>query len=188
MKKNPNHDLLVAGARDFLKASAAIAKFGDDVYDTGVRVLKNRAAELKKATGIPVNADKIREAPKEGYIVSGHDGTEATIGPTVPLPNWNYLYLYVWWRTSDEHPGQELCSAVASVGCNTVGTAEALYQALRDRSKGAVKRDVSRYEVYTEKFLKPEEFVSLEFHFEALIEQWILYGKSLGGLKQYLKF
>ena len=188
MKKNTNNDLLVAGARDFLKASAAIAKFGDEVYDIGVRVLKKRATDLKDAVGISLNTNKIKSFPKEGYIVSGHDGTDATIGPNLPLPNWNYLYLYVWWRTSDEHQGRELCSAVASVGCNTVSAAEALYQALRNRSKGAVKKDVNQYEVYIEKLLQPEEFINLESQFEALVKQWVAYGKAIGGLKKYLKF
>ncbi len=187
MKTNPNQDLLVVGARDFLKASASIAKFGDEIYDTGVRVLKRRAAELKDVLGIPFSANKIREAPKEGYIVSGHDGTDATIGPCVPLPNWNYFYLYVWWRTSDEHRGKELCSAVASIGCNTVGAAESLYQAVQNRSNGAFKRDVNRYEVYIERLLKPEEFINLESHFEALIKHWLVRGKALGGLKKFVK-
>jgi hypothetical protein len=188
MKMNPNQELLVAGARDFLKASAAISKFGDEVYETGFRVLKRRAGELKDAVGIPLNSNKIRKSPKEGYIGSGDDGTTAVITVTLPLPNWNYFYVYVWWRTSDEHAGGDLCSAVASVGCSTLGTGEALLQALRKRAKGAIKWDEDSREVYIEKRLKPEDFVDLESHFEALVKQWIVHGKSIGGLKKYLKF
>jgi hypothetical protein len=188
MKKNPNQELLIAGARDYLKASAAISKFGDEVYDTGLRVLKRRMDELKDVVGVPLNSNKIKESPKEGYIGSGNDGTAATITVTLPLPNWNYFYLYVWWRTSDERGGVELCSAVASVGCGTVGAAEALFQALNNRAKGAFKKDVNPYEVYIEKRLKPDDVVDLESHFEALLKQWIVYGKSIGGLKKYLKF
>lgn len=185
MKKNPNQELLVAGARDFLKASAAISKFGDEIYDTGLRVLRRRAGELKDAVGTPLDPNKIKDCPKDGYIGSGEDGTAASIIVTLPLPNGNFFKLYVWWRTSDEHASGELCSAVASVECRAVRTAEALFQALRNRSKGAVKRDAN--EVYIEKCLKPEDVVDLEPHFEALVRQWIVYGKGLGGLKKYLK-
>jgi hypothetical protein len=187
MKKNPNQELLVAGARDFLKASAAISKFGDEIYDTGLRVLKRRAGDLKDAVGIPLDPSKIKDYPKEGYIGSGYDGTAVSINVVLPLPNWNSFNLYVWWRTSDEQAGRELCSAVASVWCTKVSSAEALFEALRNRAKGAVNRDEDPHEVYIEKRLKPEDVVDLESHFEALVRQWVVYGKGIGGLKKHLK-
>ena len=64
MKKNSDHELLVTGARDFLQASAAIARFGDEVYATAFRVLKKRGDELKAAAGIEVNANKVKVHPK----------------------------------------------------------------------------------------------------------------------------
>ena len=91
----------------------------------------------------------------------------------------------VWWRTSDEHQGRELCSIVASLGCKTVGVSVALHQVLLNPSKGAVKRDSSHVSI--EKLLKPEEFAKLEVHFEALVKRWITYSKAIGGLKKYLK-
>jgi hypothetical protein len=187
MRKNSNHDLLVAGAKDFLKASASVAKFGDEVYDAGLGVLKRREADLKGA-GIPVLAKKIKEYPKAGYIGSGDDGTEAFIGPEAPLGNGTFFYLYVWWRADDQHPGRELCSAVASVSCATQAAADALCQALRKRSKGAFNTTESNYEVYTESPLTPEDFVSLEARFDGLVKRWITHGKGIGGLKKYLKF
>jgi hypothetical protein len=138
-KKDPNHDLLVTGARDFLKACAAISKFGDEIYDAGVRVLKRRAAEMTAALRIPVNAAKVQVSQAGGYIANGEDGTETAIGPYVTLPNSTYFKLHVWWRTAESAKGRELCSAVASFECNTIPAAEALYQALRQRSKGALK-------------------------------------------------
>jgi len=118
-QKNPNHDLLVAGGRDFLKASASVAKFGDEIFEAAQRVLKRRANELKEAAGLLLNTNKITMSPKEGFISSGMDGTYASIGLYAPLGK-HFFYLYVQWQISEEHLGQEACSARASVGCNAI--------------------------------------------------------------------
>ncbi|MGA3024808.1 MAG: hypothetical protein ABSF98_08580 [Bryobacteraceae bacterium] len=183
MKKNPNNDLLVAGARDFLKASAAIARFGDEVYDAGFKVLTRRAGALADALRIAVDPDKIDDSPKYGYVGSRFDGTTTLIGPYVPLTDYHFFNLYVWWRADDEHGGKEICSAVASVECRAIRVADSLHEALRNRFR-AIKRDGS--EVYVEKLLQPEDFVRLDSHFEALVTQWITHSKSIGGLKKYL--
>jgi hypothetical protein len=184
-EKNPNHDLLVAGGRDFLKASASIAKFGDEIVGAAQRVLKRRANELSQAAGLPLNTNKITTSPKEGYISSGMDGTGATIGLYAPLGK-QFFNLYVWWGISEEHREQELCGAYASVGCSTVAGADALFKAVRNRSKGAFTSSEGYY-VQNQKSLRPEDFVNLESHFEALMMQWIACCKAIGGLKKHLK-
>jgi hypothetical protein len=183
MKKNPNNDLLIVGAKDFLQASAAIAEFGDALYDAARAVLKRHTIELD-AAGIPLNIKKVKPHPKDGYIGNGYDGTDASIGAYAPLPNGCWYYLYVWWRASDDDQSAEVCSAMASIGCYTVGAAELLFQALND-SKGTF--NIDQYEVYVEEVLKPEDFVGLESRFEKLVQQWIVGGKAAGGLKKYLK-
>ena len=134
------------------------------------------------AGGIPLNVNKVKPHPKEGYVGSEYDGTEAAIGACVTVPK-GYFYVYAYWRPNDKGHG-ELCSAIASVGCYSVGAAESLYRALH-QSKGAFK--VDPYEVYAEKLLDPEDFGTLESHFDTLIEQWIAHTKVIGDLKKYLK-
>jgi len=175
--------LLIVGAREFLKASAAIASFGDAVFDAGLNVLNRRLSDLGKALRIPLDGKKIKEYPEHGYIGSGDDGTHTSVGPYISLPDWNYFHLYVWWRTGQDH--RELCSAVASLGCKNRSLAEAVYRAVHKCSRGTAKKD--DYEIYLEKPLKPEDFERLESHFELLIQQWTKYGETIGGLRKYLK-
>lgn len=185
MTKTSEHDFLVAGARDFLKASAAIAKFGGEIYSAGVRVLKRQATKPTSTMDIPLAIDRVKAYPKEGYVRHDADGTGASIGCFVPVGNSSYS-LYIWWRTSDDDQrGHELCSAVLSIECNSAAGAERLYAALRDPSNGNVKRD--GYEIYTEKPLTPEDFGSLEQHFQELAEQWAAYAARVGGLTKFLK-
>lgn len=183
MTKNSEHDFLVAGAKDFLKASAAIAKFGGEIYNAGVRVLKRQAAKPKSTINIPLAIDRIKPLPRGGYVKHDADGTHAAIGCSAPVGNSNYS-LYIWWRTADDH-NSELCSAVLSIERTSVVARERLYAALRDPSNGNVKRD--EYEIYTEKPLTPEDFGSLEQHFQDLADQWAAYAARVGGLTKYLK-
>lgn len=183
-KKNPNADLLIAGGRDFLKASAAIARFGGSVYDCGVKVLRRRANDLKQSTGLKPDTDKILAFPKEGFVNSDHDGTYAVIGPYMLLAK-SYFNLYVWWRTGDD--AAEECSAVASVGC-THTEAGVLLEALRSIDRGRLQRDPNyRGEIYLEKPLKPEELPDLDKHFDTLVAEWIRLAKGIGGFRKLLK-
>jgi hypothetical protein len=185
MNVSPDRELLITGAKDFLKASGAIATFGGEIWDIGVSVLKNYAPQLRTAAGIPLDPGKIQAYPKDGYVNSEHDGQNAQLGPCWPLTGGNFFNLYVWWRISEKHVGNEVCSAVASVGCRNLTVADTLERAVRTASRNRSRLD--DYEVYFEQPLSAEDFIHLESRYGMVVEKWIGVCKKIGGLKKYLK-
>lgn len=185
MTDDAKHDLLIAGARDFLKASIAIREFGQQVFGIASRALGQRENELQQALGFPITRNQAQIHPSKGYIPISFDGTLAVLGLSVQFTKDRWFCLYVLWRMSEGYLVEEKRSAVALFELYTVRAAERLAAAVRGPSAAAVQQE--QYEVWVEKFLPPDEFVNLESHFLNLIDQWLSYGEAVGGLEKYMK-
>jgi hypothetical protein len=183
-QKNQKHDLLVAGGEDFLKASAAIATFGNAIFGAAKPVLEAKAPTLKGAAGLILKTNKITRMPEEGYIPYDVDGTHTKIGLWAPLGFGNYFYLYVRWRINDEQ--QEERSVVARLECKNRASADALDRALQSAHGGSTLTREGRF-FWCERLIEPPEFVNLKRHFDAVVDDWIKCAKAIGGLKTHLK-
>jgi hypothetical protein len=182
-QKSPKHGLLVAGGKDFLRASAAIAKFGNVIVETTDTVLKSRAPRVKEATGLILNTNKITTTPKWGYVYDEQDGTNAEIGSWAPLGSGHNFSLYVWWRIDDQQ--QEARSVIVQLECNNRESADDLDVALQGYIKSTITREGNVF--WIQKLIEPREFINLKRHFEAVFDEWITCAKAIGGLKKYLK-
>jgi hypothetical protein len=177
-------DFLITGAREFLRAAAAIGAFGDHVFEAAASSVKKRSGELVSASGIDFKSAKIKQYRPNGYIPSGEDGTRAFIGASVVLPNFNFFDIYVWWRLSGRRTEQQECSLIASFRCKTTKMSNALFKAVHSISAGQAKIDGP--EVYLENSVEPTHFPLLEKHFDDLVRAWITHLKAMGSLHKYL--
>jgi hypothetical protein len=85
MTRNARDEFLIVGAREFLRASAAIASFGDYVFEAATAAIKKRTGDLTDACGFDFKSAKLKQHQPDGYVARGDDGIRASIGASVAL-------------------------------------------------------------------------------------------------------
>jgi hypothetical protein len=173
---SPRHELFLKGAPHYLKALSAIEAFDSEVWRTCEDVYNRHKDELESCMGL---------TQRECEHYSDRDLPEwAAVGATRPTrhPDRGF-YLYLIWREAED--GLEVAAHVWLEVYPKKDREQILKDIVRKNRPCslATHDNAGVNSFYLEKVLDPNRLDSAGAELDDLVRQWIVYCKSVGGLK-----
>lgn len=165
-QQEARRNFLITGARSFLQAAAAMAKFHREVYEGCRKALRNRLADLGTALAMKLDADQIVPDPAK-WDWDGLDpaSPQGSVGARLPITDWGNLYCYCWWRYEDD-ADEPVLVALASIAPTKAEIRKQWERALKS-VEPTVQCD--GWELWIERVLTPDAFGDLDSSLDQLL-------------------